>query len=210
LVRMTKEQLEAKAENENRVQENVDWRRVLRDRDCARRMQQQREQHAEPERQSTDRQTMMSRGPGRIPRQKPEGRTSLSRTALAPHFALAARHVNHKNVPLKPIARRGGASSQGEVYDYYERPGMLNVYFATFHPVDSPPVNLPSNPRSFSYLRSSGPSPMATPEIVPSNFPVLVRNWAPPAALNNTGITVAVNVRVPDARFKRLVPRVIS
>jgi hypothetical protein len=43
---MTKEQLEAKAENENRVQESVDTRRVLEDRDYARRMQQQLEQHA--------------------------------------------------------------------------------------------------------------------------------------------------------------------
>jgi hypothetical protein len=54
-------------------------------------------------------------------------------TAQAAHFARAARHV-HKNVPLKPIARRGGASSQGELYEYYERPGMLNVYFATLPP----------------------------------------------------------------------------
>ena len=77
---------------------------------------------------------MMSRGPGRIPRQKPEGRTSLSRPALAAHFALAARHVNHKNVPLKPIARRGGASSQGELYEYYQCLGMLNFYPATFPP----------------------------------------------------------------------------
>ena len=53
---MTKEQLEAKAENENRVQENVDWRRVLEDRDYARCMQQQREQHPEHERQRTDHQ----------------------------------------------------------------------------------------------------------------------------------------------------------
>jgi hypothetical protein len=33
---------------------------------------------------------------------------------------------------MKPIARRGGASSQGELYEYDERFGMLNAYFETF------------------------------------------------------------------------------
>ena len=41
--------------------------------------------------------------------------TNQCRAVLPAHFALAARHVHHKNVLMKPIARRGGASSQGEL-----------------------------------------------------------------------------------------------
>jgi hypothetical protein len=35
---------------------------------------------------------------------------------------------------LEVDTRRGGASSQGKQYEYYERPGMLNVYVATSPP----------------------------------------------------------------------------
>ena len=61
-----------------------------------------------------------------------------------------------------------------------------------------------------SYCRSSCPySPLATPKTVPSNSPVFVRSSGALEALNNTGVNVAVNVRVPDAPLKRPVPPVI-
>jgi hypothetical protein len=52
---------------------------------------------------------------------------------------MAAMTAN-ENVPVKPLAQRSGASSQGELSEYDERPGMLNVQLATFPPVDRPPV----------------------------------------------------------------------
>ena len=61
---------------------------------------------------------------------------------------------------------------------------------------------------AFSYFRSSS-SPMATPEIVPSNSPVIVKSSGVPEALNNTTFTIAVDVRAPDAPLKRPVPPVI-
>lgn len=61
-----------------------------------------------------------------------------------------------------------------------------------------------------SYRRASCPSsPVAAPTTVPSTSPVFVESGAPPEALRNTGITVAVNVSVPDAPLKRPVPPVI-
>jgi len=63
---------------------------------------------------------------------------------------------------------------------------------------------------AFSYRRPScRSSSMEAPEIVPSNSPVFVKSWAPPEALNNTGLNAAVNVSVPEASWKRPVPPVI-
>jgi hypothetical protein len=85
----------------------------------------------------------MSRGLGRypIPRQNQKAENqSLCRPARAAHIARAARYVNHENVSMKPIAGQRGAISQGELYEYDERPGMLNVHLRHFRPVDRPPV----------------------------------------------------------------------
>jgi hypothetical protein len=61
----------------------------------------------------------------------------------------------------------------------------------------------------FSYCRSSCRSYSgATPETVPVNSPVSVSSTTRPAALNNTGVKIAVNVTRPDAPLKRPVPPV--
>ena len=57
-----------------------------------------------------------------------------------------------------------------------------------------------------SSCRSASPH---TPETVPVNTPVFVKSTGALEALNNTGDTVEVNVRVPEALLKRPVPPVI-
>jgi hypothetical protein len=61
-----------------------------------------------------------------------------------------------------------------------------------------------------SISRRRWPSPIArTPTTVPSSFPVFVTMTAEFEALNNTGASVPVDVRVPDTCVKRPVPPVI-
>ena len=52
-------------------------------------------------------------------------------------------------------------------------------------------------------------SSMATPETVPVNSPVAAKKTGLLEASANTGSTVSVNVRMPDASLKRPVPPVI-
>jgi hypothetical protein len=60
-----------------------------------------------------------------------------------------------------------------------------------------------------SYCRSSWRSAsLATPETVPVNFPVAEKKTGLLRASANTGTTVSVNVRTPDASLKRAVPPV--
>jgi hypothetical protein len=61
-----------------------------------------------------------------------------------------------------------------------------------------------------SYCRSSWRSAsLATPETVPVNFPVAAKKTGLLRASANTGTTVSVNLRTPDASLKRPVPPVI-
>jgi hypothetical protein len=62
---------------------------------------------------------------------------------------------------------------------------------------------------AFSYCRPSCPSPPATPETVPVNSPVEAKKTGFPKASANTGTTISVKVRLPDAFLKRPVPPVI-
>jgi len=57
-----------------------------------------------------------------------------SRTRMFQGTAFEVTSGLHSAPAAQPPARpaRGGASSRGELYDYYKRMGMLEVFFALF------------------------------------------------------------------------------
>ena len=76
--------------------------------------------------------------------------------------------------------------------------------------MDARPERAQRSRNMTSYCRSSWRSAsLATPETVPVNSPVAANKTGLLRASANTGTTVSVNVRTPDASLKRPVPPVI-